>query len=53
MNDLDFTGMNDTERDAYTVGELTVPLRNPDWTEHDATFSGSNEYYRPTSPLPI
>ena len=35
MNDLDFTGMERAECDTYTVGELTAPLRNPDWREGD------------------
>ena len=29
------------------VGELTAPLRNPDWRGHDYTYSGFEEYYRP------
>ena len=46
MTDLDFTGMSIAERNAFTVGELMSPLLNPDWREHDYTFSGENELYR-------
>ena len=47
MNDLDFTGMEPGERDAYTVGELTAPLRNPDWREGVYADDGTNDFYRP------
>lgn len=47
MNDLDFTGMTRAECDAYTVGDLTAPLRNPDWREGVYADDGTNDFYRP------
>ena len=47
MNDLDFTGMTRAECDAYMVGDLTAPLRNPDWREGVYADDGTNDFYRP------
>jgi hypothetical protein len=50
MTDLDFTGMNIADREAFRVGDLTAPLRNPDYVSDPANPDGYRHYYRADIP---